>query len=417
MKPWNGLVVVVLVLALLIGTDTISAQQVRLTAEQKDVLAQTLADADENNLIGVSDTGWVYYKDKDWTTRKRYLDGSQDQLATSEKLLYFTPPPGYTTRDNRNMNVLSIRDDQPFLNKLYEKPEYYFFFKSGNSIVYWEGTEKHEVEWAGEIITEYTKGNVKVSSLDGSGVKTLFKDIGNLDYYSMVIHNGYLYYALLNEDRYGGELFRIGLNGQGRVKITDDYLRGITSNAENVPGGLRFVAMSGERYNPGLVINNTVFYQSTDYSYYRINVDGTKKIKLSGNTAGNIIDGDSMYYSIPLANKTGEITFNSPIYKVKLGGGNPIQLTGNMTEFLTAKDGWIYYTYITNDGKTILERKKADGSGIKQRVMSGQLGKYFSYKLVGDWFVYSGENGLSRVKLDGSKKVAVELYPKDEDSQ
>lgn len=412
MKSWKGLITGVLMLALLISKDTISAQQARLTAEQKDVMAQTLAEADENNLIGVSDTGWVYYQDNDfWTMRKRYLDGLQDQLATSEKLLYFTPPASYVTRDNRNMNVLSIRDDQPFLNKLYDNlGQYQFFFKSGNSIVYWEGTEKEEAEWADEDV--YTKGNVKVADLDGSGVKTLFKDNGNLDYYSMAIYNGYLYYVLLNDDRYGGELFRVGLNGQGRVKITDDYLSGIASYAENVPGGLCFVAMFGEPYNPGPVINRTVFYQSTDHSFYRINIDGTKKIKLSGNTAGNIIDGDWMYYSIPLDDRTG-VTFNGPIYKIKLGGGKPIQLTGKMTDFLTAKDGWIYYTYETNGGQTVLERKKADGSGLKQRVMSGQFDPLLEYKLVGDWFVYSGENGLFRVKLDGSQKVAVELYPKD----
>ncbi|WP_182303458.1 DUF5050 domain-containing protein [Cohnella cholangitidis] len=415
MMSWKGLIAGILILALLISEDTVSAQQTRFTAEQKDVMAQTLADADENKLIGVSDTGWVYYWDNDfWTMRKRYFDGSQDQLATSEKLLYFMPPTGYVTRDNRNMNVLSIHDDQPFLNKLHDLEQYRFFFKSGNSIVYWEGTEKDEVEWAGEVVTEYTKGNVNVADLDGSGVKTLFKDNGNLDYYSMAIYNGYLYYVLLNEDRYGGELFRVGLNGKGRVKIADDYHSGIASNAGNVPGGLRFVAMFGERYDPGLVMNSTIFYQSTDHSFYRINIDGTKKIKLSGNTGGNIIDGNWMYYCIVLDSEPGTLTFNGPIYKVNLSGGKPIQLTGNMTNFLTAKDGWIYYTYETNGGKTVLERKKADSSGLKQRIMSGQFDPLLEYKLVGDWFVYSGENGLFRVKLDGSQKVVVELFPKDE---
>jgi len=229
----------------------------------------------------------------------------------------------------------------------------------------------------------------------------------------MAIYNGYLYYVLLNEDRYGGELFRVGLNGQGTTKITDDYLSGVESNADNVPGGLRFVAMIGKRYDPGLIINNTLFYHSTDHSFYRINIDGTKKIKLSGNTAGNIIDGGWMYYSTPLDSKSDTLTFNGPIYKVKLGGGKPIQLTGEMTTFLTAKDGWIYYTYETKSGQTVLERKKADGSGLKQRVMSDQFNPLLRDKLVGDWFVYTRSDGLFRVKLDGSQKAVVELYPKE----
>ncbi|WP_338553915.1 DUF5050 domain-containing protein [Paenibacillus sp. KS-LC4] len=414
MKTWKGLALGVLMLLLLFSENTISAQQLGFTAEQKDAMAQTLADANENNLIGVSETGWIYYSDADGTSRKRYLDGSQDQLASSERLLFFAPPTGYFTRANRNMNVLSIRENQPFLNKLYDKPEYYFFFKSGNSIVYWEGTEKKKVKWADEWIFEYTKGNVKIAGLDGSGAKTLFKDNGNLDYYSMYINNGYLYYVLLNEDRYGGELFRIGLDGQGRDENTDDYLSGIASNAGNVPGGLRFDAKLGKSYDPGLVINNTVFYQSTDHKFYRINMDGSKKIKLSDNTFGNIIDGDSMYYVTPIVNNTGKISFNGPIYKIKLGGGKPIQLTERRTIFLTAKDGWIYYTYENNNGKTILERKKADGSGIKQHVMSEQLDDYYIFKLVDNWLVYSGENGLARVNLDGGHKAVVKLYPEKE---
>ncbi|QTH42742.1 hypothetical protein J4772_35715 [Cohnella sp. LGH] len=415
MKSWKEIIAGLLLIALLISEGTVSAQQLKLTAKQQDAMAQTLADADQNRLIGVSDTGWVYYLDSDFrTVRKRYLDGSQDQLATSEKLLYFTPLNIFVPRDNRNMNVLSIRDDQPFLNKLYDHPEqYHFFFQLDKSIVYWEGTEKEEVKWAGKTTITYSKGSINVANLDGSGAKTLFKDNGNLDYYSMAIYNGYLYYVLLNEDRYGGELFRVDLNGQGTTKITDDYLSGVESNADNVPGGLRFVAMIGKRYDPGLIINNTLFYHSTDHSFYRINIDGTKKIKLSGNTAGNIIDGGWMYYSTPLDSKSDTLTFNGPIYKVKLGGGKPIQLTGEMTTFLTAKDGWIYYTYEAKSGQTVLERKKADGSGLKQRVMSEQFNPLLGDKLVGDWFVYTRSDGLFRVKLDGSQKAAVELYPKE----
>lgn len=413
MKSWKGLLAGILMLVLIIGEGTASAQQAKFTAEQKDMMAQTLADADENNLIGVSETGWIYYQDNQFRVRKRYWDGSQDQYADLEKLLYYTPPNGYSYRHNRNMNVLSIRDDQPFLNMLYDNQgKYNFFFQSGNSIVYWEGTETEEIKVADEVITVYTKGNVKVANLDGSGVKTLIKDSGNLDYYSMGIYNGYLYYVLLNEYRYGGELFRIGLDGRGRLKITDDYLSGVSSNAGNVPGDLRFVAMLGESYEPGLVINSTIFYHSTNHSFYRINIDGTKKIKLSGNRAGNIIDGGWMYYSELIDDH--DLNHNGPIYKVKLGGGKPIQLTGNMTNFLTAKDDWIYYTYETNDGYTVLERKKADGSGLKQRIMSGQFAPLLEFKLVGDWFVYAEENGLSRVKLTGGQKVAVELYPKEE---
>ncbi|MBO7748122.1 DUF5050 domain-containing protein [Paenibacillus sp. MWE-103] len=412
MKIWKGLIAGAAALSLLTGQTAVTAQQAGLTGAQKDAMAQTLADADENQLLGVDETGWIYYQDSDWMTRKRYLDGTQDQPADGEKLLYFTPPGSYSLRDNRNMAVVRVTDDQPLLKQLYEHDfQDRFLFESGSSVVYWHGTGKERVSFGDEKIEQYTRGNVNVSNLDGSGNKTLFSDNGRLDYYSMSVHDGYVYYVLTHEDGYGGDLYRVGLDGKGRKKIAGDYADSVASNDGNVPGGLRYEALFGDKSGPVLAINGTVFYRSTDHGIYRIGADG-KKTKLAGKgTAHYIVDGGWMYYNTEAVDEEGGLSYTGPIYRIKLGGGKPVKLTGIRANFVTAKDGWIYYEYDAVEGTGVLERKKADGSGLKQRIMSLE-DHWFGTKLVGDWFVYSlGDDDDYRVKLDGSRNVAVKSFP------
>lgn len=144
------------------------------------------------------------------------------------------------------------------------------------------------------------------------------------------------------------------------------------------------------------VVGDWIYYNSK--GIYKVKTDGTGKTKiltddyLSQYGAGNmIVLGDWIYYI-----RAGELD------KVKIDGTSPQKLIENVKSMNVVGD-WIYYS--NND--TGLNKMKVDGTN-NQKICSD---KAENINIVENWIYYRNydeNNGLYRIKTDGSNKQPVE---------
>lgn len=117
-----------------------------------------------------------------------------------------------------------------------------------------------------------------------------------------------------------------------------------------------------------------------------------------GNTPGNIINGG-------LTAMDGNWTYfiNDTLEKIEPDGIEGTKISDDAGVFMNVKDGWIYYTNVTEEGKGSIYKIKEDGTG---RTRLNNEPSFF-VNVVGDWiyyinFVSDGQGKIYRMKTDGT---------------
>ena len=126
----------------------------------------------------------------------------------------------------------------------------------------------------------------------------------------------------------------------------------------------------------------------TTFNLNKMRSDGSKKQYVGwGSWNINIVD-DWIYFSCR--------------YRMRLDGTEVTDLSDNFGDFVTIRDGWIYYADLDDDGK--LYRMRVDGSG--QELLASDRCR--SINLIEDWIYYAGYNsegwGIYRIRTDGTDR-------------
>ncbi len=184
---------------------------------------------------------------------------------------------------------------------------------------------------------------------------------------------GWIYFSNSSDK---GKLYKVKMDGTGRVKISDDRVHDIN------------------------VVDDWIYYinESDEWKIYRISTDGSKKQKLTHDrTLSNmVVVGNWMYFS------------NGSIHKVSTDGKVVIKLVNGNGNFLNVVGDWIYYSNSILDNE--LYRLKIDGSSA----IKISDDKCAWINVSGDWVYYSNvsdEGKLYKVKTDGSEKLKLSDYP------
>ncbi len=193
------------------------------------------------------------------------------------------------------MEALSGKDDKPGEN--------------GESMPSENGGESDE-EKAGENVRGNSAGNI----LNGGLV---------------AMRDDQIYFASPAD---GGRLYRAGLDGGGRMKLSDDVPRYINATEQY----LYYVAM-GE---PVTIYDEMMGEEFTTIVYgpiVRIDLDGGGRTVISADPAENLqlVDG-RLYYQSANADEP-------KIYRIEADGSGKKLLTDHRADFFNVEDGWIYY--------------------------------------------------------------------------
>ncbi|WP_234118691.1 DUF5050 domain-containing protein [Clostridium hydrogenum] len=194
---------------------------------------------------------------------------------------------------------------------------------------------------------------------------------------SNIIDNGlfagdgnYIYYNAFSTDH---KLYRMNKDGTNKIKLSDDEACNIN------------------------VYEGYVYYinQGDNSKIYRVKVDGTERIKLNDeDRIHNInITNGFIYY----------INKNYMICKTKLDGSCKTNITYDAAQFLNVENGWIYYRNSSDDGKVYKvsinggQRTKLNDDNVNTLVVQGN----FIY------YTKLATNGIFKMDLDGNNNTKV----------
>ncbi|MBC8059916.1 MAG: DUF5050 domain-containing protein [Clostridiaceae bacterium] len=131
---------------------------------------------------------------------------------------------------------------------------------------------------------------------------------------------------------------------------------------------------------------------------YKINIAGTKKIKLNDDKSILIkVIGEWIYY----CNETD----GYKLYKIKIDGTSKTLISEDRTLNINIMDNWLFYS----NGSDYFKIYKIKIDGSQKSILSGDVSA--DLRLIGDWIYYT--NYLDRrktykIKIDGTEKSAVD---------
>lgn len=162
--------------------------------------------------------------------------------------------------------------------------------------------------------------------------------------------NDYIYYINRVGDVYGAApdyLYKIRKNDPPRKDLCD-----LSYNTQLIPNRV---------WNLNLV-DDWIYYSNWKDAFHhsinKVKKDGTEDTCIANEAVGNMfVEGNWIYY-VKRTN-SHSIDLNN-IYKISLDGSCRIRLNSSATEDMTASNGWIYYTNISDGYK--IYRMRLDGS-------------------------------------------------------
>jgi hypothetical protein len=176
-----------------------------------------------------------------------------------------------------------------------------------------------------------------------------------------------------------GELYKIGINGTGKIKLKDD-----------VP-----IASIN-------VINDWIYYTIIRYEgndLYKIRTDGTEETKIQNFDSPKLINvvGNWIYYS------AGYDT--SGVCKIRIDGTERTIFNGYSIYGLNVVDGWVYYSANDYVGDKGLYKMRIDGT--EKLKLSDNYGR--NINIISDWIYYNNDYSynepnkiLYKIKTDGT---------------
>lgn len=186
---------------------------------------------------------------------------------------------------------------------------------------------------------------------------------------NMTVAGNYIYGS------YKQDLYRMNLNGSNLKLLS-------TVSPKNI-----------------IVQGNWVYFtEETNYTLYRVQIDGNNEAKIVNDGATDfVVEGDSLYY----INRQE----SSRIYKVKIDGTNKEKISNNAATYLNISDDWLYYrngTSTTNRNSVF--KMKTDGTEETplNNVNSTQI------NVADGWVYYSNQSDNSsiyKMKTDGSENA------------
>lgn len=264
---------------------------------------------------------------------------------------------------------------------------------------------------------------------DGTGdKKELFME--DLDVISINVSNGYIYFIGIGTEEYtdadkeDNKIYKMKTNGEDLTVINDNefnndcyeiyvvnnkiYYIGTDNNiySMDLNGGNRtLVSDKGTGYlgiTDKYIIYNATADDSTDYTTYIMNIDGTNQRP--------ILEGQRLY-SVGIYNDYVYYTnVDKKICRTKLDSGESEVLLDTTAYNLNLYDGYLYFLNYkdtaSEDYTVCLYRIKADGSE-KEATSLKELDSYSSFiNVIGDWVIYMDSNEtegfINLVKKDGS---------------
>ncbi|HCW04019.1 MAG TPA: hypothetical protein DGK91_05460 [Clostridium sp.] len=266
--------------------------------------------------------------------------------------------------------------------------------------------------------------------------------------------NDWLYYRNTQD---GGRLYRSKLNSENRIRLTNEAVESINVIGNriyyiNTSDKNKIYSMKTDGSDRRLLLNESaenliacgdkLFYKSkTDYRAYRINTDGTEKIRVTPDTVGRFfVRGDNVYYSnsakgmkiyrvdidgknnelfssvsvVNYAYEKGVIYYvnagDNKIYSLNLQNKASKKIVDDVVMAINVKDGFIYYS-LKSDGS--LYKVKVDGTG-RTSISGEKVGLSLANAKISvdaGWIYYTNsrdENRLYAITTEGRNKKDME---------
>lgn len=399
----RSLVPMLVLVFILVTSNGAYAGQSRLTKSESDILAQTVSDIASRDLVGVSESGWIYFHDGNQLMKERF-DGTKRQKADRNSIVLLQTPAAEGQFAHGNLTVIELTKQDTFLRK-FNSDNKFLIHMADDWVIYWEGKSAREAQC--------TDCYIKRAKRDGTKANTIVKDTGTINIAGMTVYQNYLFYNDTAID--DGTLYRVGLDGKGKIKITDKYTNGIpVYGSPQVTSSLVHRMLLGAAVNsePVFIRNNKIYYQRY-MEIYQVDINGKNNKKVLGSKVGNVggVDGDWIYTDTWWKNSLGGYGGGGPIYKVSTTNQKPVQLTNGSTWISFVEGGWIYmfdesYSFI---------RLKNDGSK-REVIVSVNPGEDMALtELYNDWIIYTfydvdGQKAEYRIRKDGTGKTLIRTY-------
>lgn len=245
--------------------------------------------------------------------------------------------------------------------------------------VLYHGNRPHYLNAIGDWIyftartLEYDTTQIYALRTDGSELRELLADerFGRIS--NVFVADGSIYFIAGTVGIEDHAIYRISITGGEAERITE-------------------VAVSAQSF----VIDDGWIYCSNGGETFRIRTDGTGKEIIAEFPLRAVNAAGGKLYSLQPTN----------ICQMDADGGNPIMLTEDkIIVNMNVADGWIYYC-----ADSSIFKMKTDGSEARQVCdYSREQGSFPGIIVLGDWlYLTGGEQGLCRVRTDGSGFQAVE---------
>jgi hypothetical protein len=286
--------------------------------------------------------------------------------AQQGKWMYYTN----LSRQNYSSMYRSMPDGETGLKKL----------KQNGSIQF--------INVIGEWVYYYNSSNGSISKIktDGTGGMDIIDETVFPIVVGMVVVNDWIYYSI---PQLG--IFKIKTDGTGKMQLIRD-----------------------EVISPFSIENNSIYFslnshvaKDSDVGLYKVDLNGSNRVKLTGDDCGNIIvDKDWIYYRNAFDNST--------LYKIKKDGTQRQKLLNLPLFCFNISDDAVYYSTIEDPGNlyklNLSDRKQSKLTNNTTNLYeSGVLSGIFSILAVNiiDENIYCLCNNPSgsffyRVKKDGS---------------
>ncbi|MCL2053863.1 MAG: DUF5050 domain-containing protein [Oscillospiraceae bacterium] len=253
------------------------------------------------------------------------------------------------------------------------------------------------------------------------------------------LHGEWIYYA--NSDG----IYRIRTDGAERTKLSSVYARNITITADGIYyidnadwHSLYRINHDGTgkvKISDGIaemsVYDNTIYFRYYDLekdNYYysgaigKMNLDGSGKTKVADVAAEKFhVSGDYIYF----VEEIGSGMAKRSVYRMNLDGTDIKEIfnTGNnwamFIDINAADDGWLYYSGIELNGvfgigtSCPLYKIRPDGTG--KVLLDDEYMQYYNINKAGDWLVctasrWEGDDVVAyiiMVRTDGAEKIVL----------
>jgi len=203
-----------------------------------------------------------------------------------------------------------------------------------------------------------------------------------------IILDEWIYYCDRRDDN---RFYKININGSSRQKLSEDSFAEYMGDDEYY---YTYIIINEWVYYNGCEDNYILLYDN-EYDIYRMRLDGSVKQKLIDKCNNMHIIDEWIYFS--------DIKNGRKLCKMRLDGSDKKVITDDRVGYLSLLGEWIYYNNIVDRNIIDIYKMRLDGNE-KQKLINNSCG---SFNIVGEWIYYHINNdrySLYKVRLDGAGK-------------